>query len=115
LRHRQILRTSTREKLEEGAENRQPVIPRPSMIVSRGFEILQEPQNAIEGEGLAGDLREPTRQVARDEHEKEAKTVTVRFDGRRPQSSLDRELVRQEGLDQRAHWGAHDIVSVTAA
>jgi hypothetical protein len=99
LRHRQIVRTSTREKLEEGAQNRQPVIPRSSMIVSRGFEILQEPQDAIERERLARDLREPTRYVARDEHEKEAKTVSVRFDGRWPQPSLDGELVRQEGLD----------------
>jgi hypothetical protein len=84
LRHRQILRTSTREKLEEGPQDRQPVIPRPPMIVSRRLEILEEPKDAIEREGLAGDLREPTRHVARDEHEKEAKTVSVRFDGRRP-------------------------------
>jgi hypothetical protein len=103
LRHRQILRTSTREKLEEGAQYRQAVIPRPPMIVSRRLEILEEPEDAIEREGLAGNLRQPTRHVARDEHEKEAKAVSVRFDGRRPQPSLDRELVGEKGLNQRAH------------
>jgi hypothetical protein len=84
LRHRQILRTSTREKLEEGAQYRQAVIPRPPMIVSRRLEILEEPQDAIERKGLAGNLRQPTRHVARDEHEKEAKPVSIRSDGRRP-------------------------------
>jgi hypothetical protein len=103
LRHRQILRASTREELEKGTQNRQAVIPGPPMIVSRGLEILEEPEDPVEREGLAGDLREPARHVARDEHEKEAKPVSVRFDGRRPQPSLDRELVHQESLDQRAH------------
>lgn len=115
LRHRQVLRTSTCEKLKKRAQDCQPVIPRPPMIVSRGFEILQEPQDPIEREGVAGDLREPTGEIARDEHEKEAEGVSIRFDRRRPPPALDRELVCEEGLDQRADRGRHDVVSVTAA
>jgi hypothetical protein len=71
--------------------------------MSCGLEILQEPQHALEREGLAGDLREPTGDVARHEYEKEAKSVSVRFDRRWPQPSLHWELVREERLDQRAH------------
>jgi len=79
------------------------VIPRPSVIVSRGLKVLKEPQYAVEGEGLAGDLREPTGDVARHEYEKEAKSVSVCFDRRGPQPSLHRELVGEERLDERAH------------
>jgi hypothetical protein len=113
LRHRQVLRIPAREKVEEGAQNGQPVIPRAPMIASRGFKVLQKSKHAIERERLAGDLRDSTRHVLGDEQKKETKPVTVRLDGGRPEPPLDGELVDEKRLDERAYWCAHGVTSLT--
>ena len=82
LRYRQVLRTPAREKVEERAQNRQAVIPRPPLIVSRGFKVLQKPKHSIERQGLAGDLRDSTGHIPRHKQEKETKPVAIRL--RRP-------------------------------
>jgi len=48
LRDGQMLGRPARQKLDEAAQNCQPVIPRAPVIVSCGLEVLQETQDAIE-------------------------------------------------------------------
>jgi hypothetical protein len=90
------------EKLEERMEDHQPVVACPPVIVAAVFEMLEKPEDAIERQCVQCDLREPTRHIGGDEREKEPQRIAMGFDGGRPEALLERELVREEGVEQGA-------------
>src|SRR5258708_6176040 len=53
--------TRSPQKLKERMQDRQPVVACPPVIVADVFEVLKEPQDAVECESVKGDLGEPTR------------------------------------------------------
>ena len=87
---RETLGHAPPQKLKERMQDRQPVVACPPVIVADVFEMLEEPQDAVERERIEGDLREPTRHIAREEGEKETQGISVGLDGGRPEALLER-------------------------
>jgi hypothetical protein len=90
------------QEFEEGVQDRPSVISGPTVIVPRLFKMLKESHGAVAGQGVDGDLRQPTGDVGGHEHEEEAQRVTVRPHRSRPQASLERELVDEKRVQEGA-------------
>jgi hypothetical protein len=86
-------------------QDHQPVVACPPVIVADVFEMLEEPQDAVERERVEGDLREPTRHIVREEGEKETQGISMGLDGGRSEALLERELVGEERMKQGAKRG----------
>jgi hypothetical protein len=100
------------EKLKERMQDRQPVVACPPVIVADVFEMLEEPQDAIERQRVEGDLRKPTRHIVREEGEKETQGISMGLDGGRPKALLEREFVGEERMQQGAKRGRiHSVTS----
>ncbi len=82
-----------------------------AVIVPVPFEVLQEAQDPVERQGLKRHLRQSTRQIVRQEREKQPKPIAVRLDGRGAQAHLERELVDEKRVEQHAEGGGHGIAS----
>src|SRR5256885_7484882 len=86
------------------------------MVAALGFEILQEPDDALEAEVGEGQARDPASLVGRDELEKQPDGVPVAADRGRAQA-LDRDQVIDEERvqDRPERLGAAQSLASTHA
>jgi hypothetical protein len=80
-------------------QDHQAVIPGPPVIMSGLFEMLEKTEDAIKGQHIEGDLREPTARVGGDEGEKEPQGIAMGLDGGWAEALLERELIGEEGVE----------------
>ncbi len=84
------------------------------MIVTRFFQVLQEPENALEGEIGKRETRNPRTFVGGDEPKEQAQRIPVARDRGPAQSLLDNEMVDEESVEQRSEPGHGDTCGSTA-
>lgn len=105
LRDRKTLRYSSTQKLKKCMQDHQPVVARPPMIVPGVFQMLEEPQDAIERERLEGDLRKPAGHIGSNEVDKKPQSIPISLDGGWSQAFLKGEFVGKECVEQGAKRG----------
>jgi hypothetical protein len=105
LGNRETLGQASPQKFKERMQHGEPVVACSPMIVAVVFEMLKEPQDAVECKRIDGNLREPTRHISRDKAEKKPQSIPMRLDGGRPEAFLKREFVGEECMKQGAKRG----------
>ena len=105
---RETLGQASPQKLKERMQHGEPMVACSPMIVAVVFEMLKEPQDAVECKRIEGNLREPTRHIGRDKAEKEPQGIPMPLDGGRPEAFLQREFVGEECMKQGAKRDGSD-------
>lgn len=105
LRDCKTLGHSPTQKLKKRMQDHQPVVACPPMIVACVFEMLEEPQDAVERERLEGDLRKPTGHIGGNEADKKPQSIPMSLDGGCSKALSQGELVGKECVEQGGKRG----------
>src|SRR3972149_5126288 len=99
------LRDPASEVVEEGAEDREPVVARPGVIGPTVFEGLQEAKDPSRRQGAQRQLGDAASGVIRDEAQEEPQPVAVAGDRGWTQTLGGLQVVEEEGVDHLPERG----------